>query len=261
MSRGPAYDAEPNGTAASSAASSSSSSPSSSSSSSGARRIGIQEYEDEFERGRARNRAEIEARVAQQQQERQQIYEEGRRVVGASVAMRRRVMAHSIASTNTVDRSRSRSAGPSLPITIPGADTDRRAAFRRAEMARRGGGHDGDSGNGSSGSDNGGYSPAELSAQATRLHRGIGVGPSWVDPAGRLRQLPLGTRLPSPVPLTEEELHRARTLGAQPLPPYPRRSPSPRSRPVFGPITYAEYMRRVIERAEEYRVFLGPRQI
>ncbi|GKT40303.1 uncharacterized protein ColSpa_00484 [Colletotrichum spaethianum] len=75
------------------------------------------------------------------------------------------------------------------------------------------------------------------------------------DPAGRLRQLPLGTRLPSPPPLTEEQLERARTLGAQPLPPYPRRPLSPASLPVYGPMTYAEHMRSVEERAAEYRAF------
>ncbi|KAK1982127.1 hypothetical protein LZ30DRAFT_688681 [Colletotrichum cereale] len=101
----------------------------------------------------------------------------------------------------------------------------------------------------------GGYSRSELSAQATRLHRGIGVGPTWLDPAGRLLQLPAGTRLPSPPPLTEEQLERARTLGAQPMLPYPRRPLSPGSLPVYGPITYAEYMRRIEERASEYRAF------
>lgn len=88
------------------------------------------------------------------------------------------------------------------------------------------------------------YSPADTSLSTTAQ-----------DPAGRLRQLPAGTRLPPPPPLTEEQLERARTLGAQPLPPYPRRSPSPASRPVYGPMTHAEYMRGVVERAEEYRAF------
>ncbi|KAL0936298.1 uncharacterized protein CTRU02_208513 [Colletotrichum truncatum] len=91
-----------------------------------------------------------------------------------------------------------------------------------------------------------------MSAQATRLYEGIGVGRGWIDPAGRLRSLPYGTRLPPPPPLTEEALARARA-PANPV--YPRRSPSPTSRPVSGPQTYAEYMRGVEERANEYRVF------
>ncbi|KAF9876637.1 hypothetical protein CkaCkLH20_06045 [Colletotrichum karsti] len=64
-----------------------------------------------------------------------------------------------------------------------------------------------------------------MSAQAVRLHEGIGTGRGWTDPAGRLRSLPHGTRLPAPPPLTEEMLARAR---APANPGYPSRgSPSP----------------------------------
>ncbi|KAK1450037.1 hypothetical protein CMEL01_07373 [Colletotrichum melonis] len=138
------------------------------------------------------------------------------------------------------------------PIDIPGAATDRSAAFKRAEAARR-----------ASGprrwtvSHPGGFSAAEMSAQATRSRRGIGTDPSWIDPAGRLRQLPYGTRLPSPVPLTEEEIDRARNSGAGPLIPYPRRSPSPGSRPVSGPITYQEHLRIALAHHNTYSVFTG----
>ncbi|UQC86574.1 uncharacterized protein CLUP02_12076 [Colletotrichum lupini] len=140
------------------------------------------------------------------------------------------------------------------PIDIPGAATDRSAAFKRAEAARRASG-------GSQGSDDepwgDRFSAAEMSAQATRSRRGIGTDPSWIDPAGRLRQLPYGTRLPSPVPLTEEEIDRARNSGAGPLIPYPRRSPSPGSRPVFGPITYQEHLRIALAHHNTYSVFTG----
>ncbi|KAK2032001.1 hypothetical protein LX32DRAFT_691270 [Colletotrichum zoysiae] len=129
----------------------------------------------------------------------------------------------------SIHRSRSRSVAPSLPIPIPGAAGSRRAAFRSAALAERL----------AADSDNSGTDSRDASP----------------DPAGRLHQLPAGTRLPPPPPLTEEQLERARTLGAQPNPPYPLRPPSPGSLPVFGPITYAEYMRRLEQRANEYRVF------
>ncbi|KXH47774.1 hypothetical protein CNYM01_06051 [Colletotrichum nymphaeae SA-01] len=144
----------------------------------------------------------------------------------------------------------------SAPIDIPGAATDRSAAFKRAEAARRASG-------GGQGSDDvtepwgDRFSPAEMSAQATRSCRGIGTDPSWIDPAGRLRQLPYGTRLPSPVPLTEEEIDRARNSGAGPLIPYSRRSPSPGSRPVFGPLTYEEHLRIHLAHHKTYSVFMG----
>ncbi|KXH62383.1 hypothetical protein CSAL01_00546 [Colletotrichum salicis] len=144
-------------------------------------------------------------------------------------------------------------APTTMPMEIPGAATGRRAAFRRAEAARRA----------SEGprrwtvSRPGGFSAEEMSAEATRRRRGVGTDPSWIDPAGRLRQLPPGTRLPSPVPLTEEELSRARNSGAGPPIPYPRRSPSPGSRPIFGPITEEEHNRRVFAYHALYRPFMG----
>ncbi|KAI8151091.1 hypothetical protein K4K49_001502, partial [Colletotrichum sp. SAR 10_70] len=93
----------------------------------------------------------------------------------------------------------------------------------------------------------GGFSAEELSAQATRLRERIGVGRGWVDPAGRLRALPHGARLPPPPSLTEEDLARARALS----PAYPR-GPSP---PPPPPQTEEEYMRGVEERANEYHAF------
>lgn len=67
------------------------------------------------------------------------------------------------------------------------------------------------------------------------------------DPAGRLRALPHGARLPPPPSLTEEDLARARALS----PAYPR-GPSP---PPPPPQTEDEYMRGVEERANEYHAF------
>ncbi|KAL3291664.1 hypothetical protein RB213_008697 [Colletotrichum asianum] len=84
-------------------------------------------------------------------------------------------------------------------------------------------------------------------ATATRLRERIGVGRGWVDPAGRLRALPHGARLPPPPSLTEEDLARARALS----PAYPR-GPSP---PPPPPQTEEEYMRGVEERANEYHAF------
>ncbi|KAJ0312140.1 hypothetical protein COL516b_001209 [Colletotrichum fioriniae] len=151
-------------------------------------------------------------------------------------------MASSSKNPTTTTSTSSSSSSTTAPIDIPGAATDRSAAFRRAEAARRasGGGHD------SGSDDTWGDSLA-----------GIGTDPSWIDPAGRLRQLPHGTRLPSPVPLTEEEIDRARNSGAGPLIPYPRRSPSPGSRPVFGPITYQEHLRIALAHHRTYSVFMG----
>ncbi|WDK19192.1 hypothetical protein CGRA01v4_10479 [Colletotrichum graminicola] len=204
------------------------------------------------ERGRPRLRGDGNLTLDQQQQQQDQT------AVGSPTASSGRVSPDAdpgglFAAAPSIHRSRSRSVVPSLPIPIPGAAGSRRAAFRSAELAERLEGPR--RWTVSNVSRAGGFSPAELSAQATRLHRGIGVGPSWLDPAGRLHQLPAGTRLPSPPPLTEEQLERARTLGAQPVPPYPLRPLSPGSMPVYGPITYAEYMRRVEERANEYRAF------
>ncbi|KAF5494785.1 hypothetical protein CGCS363_v009812 [Colletotrichum siamense] len=132
----------------------------------------------------------------------------------------------------------------SSPIAIPGA-AERNRVHRRRTVG------DAASGSGSgSGSDDdlfGGFSAEELSAQATRLRERIGVGRGWVDPAGRLRALPHGARLPPPPTLTEEDLARARALS----PAYPR-GPSP---PPPPPQTEEEYMRGVEERANEYHAF------
>ncbi|KAF6828639.1 hypothetical protein CPLU01_08408 [Colletotrichum plurivorum] len=89
---------------------------------------------------------------------------------------------------------------------------------------------------------------------AVRLYEGIGVGREWTDPAGRLRSLPYGTRLPPPPPLDEEIMARARTAG-QVVPPYPMRPLSPSRLPVFGPQTYAEYMAQVEEDNAWYNVW------
>ncbi|TDZ22085.1 hypothetical protein Cob_v004870 [Colletotrichum orbiculare MAFF 240422] len=84
-----------------------------------------------------------------------------------------------------------------------------------------------------------------MSAQATRLYNGIGVGAEWTDVAGNLRELPYGTRLPPPPPLTPEVLARAR---APANPAYPRGS-SPSPRPFFGPQTYEEWLEEMEELA------------
>ncbi|WYZ42690.1 hypothetical protein EsH8_VI_000389 [Colletotrichum jinshuiense] len=190
----------------------------------------------EEQRGRARHRAASPLAQAQARQQQQHAGAgdggSGSSVLDRVPALGSRARAHArspVSSAGRIslapgsgpshpaNRSRSRSVAPSLPIPIAGAATGRRAAFRRAEMAAMGDG-----------------SP---------------------DPAGRLRPLPEGTRLPPPPPLTDEELERARTLGAQAVPPYPLRSPSPASRRRSGPRTHAEYMREVEERAAEYNAW------
>ncbi|KAF5517701.1 hypothetical protein CGCA056_v011040 [Colletotrichum aenigma] len=147
------------------------------------------------------------------------------------------------ASALAVRRAASPLPRASSPIAIPGA-AERNRVHRRRTV--------GDTASGSgSGSDDdlfgSGFSAEELSAQATRLRERIGVGRGWVDPAGRLRALPHGARLPPPPSLTEEDLARARALS----PAYPR-GPSP---PPPPPQTEEEYMRGVEERANEYHAF------
>ncbi|KAF4832354.1 hypothetical protein CGCTS75_v004667 [Colletotrichum tropicale] len=119
----------------------------------------------------------------------------------------------------------------SAPIAIPGA-AERNRVHRRRTLG-------GEYAEGS-GSDDDLFG-------ATRLRERIGVGRGWVDPAGRLRALPHGARLPPPPSLTEEDLARARALS----PAYPR-GPSP---PPPPPQTEEEYMRGVEERANEYHAF------
>ncbi|KAF4877784.1 hypothetical protein CGCSCA1_v003194 [Colletotrichum siamense] len=142
------------------------------------------------------------------------------------------------ASAPAVRRAASPLPRASSPIAIPGAAERNRVHRRRTEGRRRAT---------SDTSRPGGYSAEELSAQATRLRERIGVGRGWVDPAGRLRALPHGARLPPPPSLTEEDLARARALS----PAYPR-GPSP---PPPPPQTEEEYMRGVEERANEYHAF------
>ncbi|KAK2772606.1 hypothetical protein CKAH01_13902 [Colletotrichum kahawae] len=142
------------------------------------------------------------------------------------------------ASAPAVRRAPSPLPRASSPIAIPGAAERNRVHRRRTEGRRRAT---------SDTSRPGGYSAEELSAQATRLRERIGVGRGWVDPAGRLRALPHGARLPPPPSLTEEDLARARALS----PAYPRGTPPPPPPPQ----TEEEYMRGVEERANEYHAF------
>ncbi|KAI8272672.1 hypothetical protein K4K56_002269 [Colletotrichum sp. SAR 10_98] len=142
------------------------------------------------------------------------------------------------ASVPAIRRAASPLPRASSPIAIPGAAERNRVHRRRTEGRRRAT---------SDTSRPGGFSAEELSAQATRLRERIGVGRGWVDPAGRLRALPHGARLPPPPSLTEEDLARARALS----PAYPR-GPSP---PPAPPQTEEEYMRGVEERANEYHAF------
>ncbi|KAE9575157.1 hypothetical protein CGMCC3_g8598 [Colletotrichum fructicola] len=142
------------------------------------------------------------------------------------------------AATTPIPASPSSSSSAALPVGPLSPAVNARARVLASEGRRRAT---------SDTSRPGGYSAEELSAQATRLRERIGVGRGWVDPAGRLRALPHGARLPPPPSLTEEDLARARALS----PTYPR-GPSP---PPPPPQTEEEYMRGVEERANEYHAF------